>query len=415
MKQLENLDVIVVGAGPAGMMAAGTAAQKGLRVLLVEKKDRPGRKLMITGKGRCNVTNACQPQDVIDSTPTNGRFLYSALSCFSPADTIRFFEERGVPLKVERGQRVFPQSDKAVDIVDAMTSFVKQSGVFLHTGAPVSQLLLENGAAAGVQLENGETLWAPKVLLACGGASYPGTGSNGDGARLARQAGHTIVPLRPSLVAVRAREQAECQEMQGLSLRNCGIRIFDNRKRRMIYDDFGELLFTHFGLSGPVVLSASAHMRDMTPGRYQISINVKPALRPEALDARVCRDLQENRNRDFSNSLGALLPRKMIPVVVRRSGIPPEEKCNQITRPQRQALVELLQDFRFTVEGFRPIEEAIITSGGVSVKEVNPKTMESKKVPGLYFAGEILDVDAYTGGYNLQIAFSTGRLAAQNW
>lgn len=310
MKQLENLDVIVVGAGPAGMMAAGTATQKGLRVLLVEKKDRPGRKLMITGKGRCNVTNACQPQDVIDSTPTNGRFLYSALSCFSPADTIRFFEERGVPLKVERGQRVFPQSDKAVDIVDAMTSFVKQSGVFLHTGAPVSQLLLESGVAAGVQLENGETLRAPKVLLACGGASYPGTGSNGDGARLARQAGHTIVPLRPSLVAVRAREQTECQEMQGLSLRNCGIRIFDNRKRRMIYDDFGELLFTHFGLSGPVVLSASAHMRDMTPGRYQISINVKPALRPEALDARVCRDLQENRNRDFSNSLGALLPER---------------------------------------------------------------------------------------------------------
>lgn len=412
MKNHNSYDVIVVGAGPAGMMAAGTAAEQGKRVLLLEKKEHPGKKLAITGKGRCNVTNQCENSEVIASVPTNGRFLYSALSVFSPQDTMEFFERLGVPLKVERGNRVFPQSDKASDIVEALVYFVRRNGVELVTGEAVSKILLQDGKVNGVETKEGNCYYSSKVLIACGGSSYPGTGSNGDGIRLAQKAGHTISPLRPSLVALRMQEQEECAAMQGLALKNCGIEVYDQKKKRRIYKDFGELLFTHFGLSGPVILSASAHMREMEPGRYRISLNLKPALSPEQLDARLQRDFTENRNRDFSNSLGALLPRKLIPVIIERSGIPPHWKCNQITRVQRTAFASLLRDFSFTVEGFRPIEEAIVTSGGVSVKEVNPKTMESKKVLGLYFAGEVLDVDAYTGGFNLQIAFATGRLAA---
>lgn len=412
MKNHNSYDVIVVGAGPAGMMAAGTAAEQGKRVLLLEKKEHPGKKLAITGKGRCNVTNQCENSEVIASVPTNGRFLYSALSVFSPQDTMDFFEGLGVPLKVERGNRVFPQSDKASDIVEALVYFVRRNGVELVTGEAVSKILLQDGKVNGVETKEGNCYYSSKVLIACGGSSYPGTGSNGDGIRLAQKAGHTISPLRPSLVALRMQEQEECAAMQGLALKNCRIEVYDQKKKRRIYEDFGELLFTHFGLSGPVILSASAHMREMEPGRYRISLNLKPALSPEQLDARLQRDFIENRNRDFSNSLGALLPRKLIPVIIERSGIPPHWKSNQITRVQRTAFASLLRDFSFTVEGFRPIEEAIVTSGGVSVKEVNPKTMESKKVLGLYFAGEVLDVDAYTGGFNLQIAFATGRLAA---
>lgn len=395
------------------MMTAGTAAKQGLRVLLVEKKERPGKKLAITGKGRCNVTNQCPWEEVITAIPTNGRFLYGALSRFSPEDTMAFFEGQGVPLKTERGNRVFPQSDRAQDIVEALVHFNQKAGVHFLFDTRVAVVLQDGEQVRGIRTADGEEYLADKVLIACGGSSYPGTGSNGDGVRLAAKLGHTITPLRPSLVALCMEEQQECAGMQGLSLRNCAIQVQDTVKKRIIYDDFGELLFTHFGLSGPVILSASAHMRDMQAGRYEISINLKPGLSPEQLDLRLQRDLLENKNRDFSNSLGGLLPKKMIPVMIERSGIPSNKKCNQITRTEREQLAASLRDLRFHVKGFRPIEEAIVTSGGVSVREVNPKTMESKRIHGLYFAGEVLDVDAYTGGFNLQIAFSTGYLAAQ--
>lgn len=405
-------DVLVVGGGAAGLMAAGTAAQNGCRVCLVEKNDRLGRKIRITGKGRCNLTNFCEEQDVIASVPTNGRFLYSAVHRFTPKDTIAFFENLGLATKVERGNRVFPQSDKASDVVDALASFVHRSGVKIITGE-AETLLVEKNILQGVKLRDEQRLLADNVIICCGGASYPGTGSTGDGYRFARQAGHTVMPLRPSLVPLTVPGE-ECREMMGLSLRNVAISVSDQKTKKRVYDDFGEMLFTHFGLSGPIILSASAHMRNMEPNRYRIAIDLKPALSLEQLDARLQRDFSENLNRDFSNSLGALLPKKLIPVVIGRSGIAPDTKCNQITREMRRAFAQLLKSLEFDVSGFRPIEEAIVTSGGVKVSEVNPKTMESKLVKGLYFAGEVLDVDAYTGGFNLQIAFSTGRLAASS-
>ena len=394
------------------MMAAGTAAQHGLNVCLVEKNSRLGRKIMITGKGRCNVTNHCDVPTLIASVPSNGRFLYSAVTQFSPQDTVNFFEGMGLALKTERGNRVFPVSDKASDVVDTLAKFLKVNHVFCVTGT-VKRLLISQNSVCGVLLEDGTELFASRVLIACGGMSYPGTGSTGDGYRLAKQAGHTVTELRPSLVPLVAKEP-DCAEMMGLSLKNIAIQVWDTKKRKILYEDFGEMLFTHFGVSGPVILSASAHMRDMEPGRYQVMIDLKPALSREQLDARLQRDLDTNKNRDFSNSLGALLPRKMIPVAVARSGIQPWLKCNQITREMRKNFAELLKHFTVTIQKFRPIEEAIVTAGGVAVREINPKTMESKLVKGLYFAGEVIDVDAYTGGFNLQIAFSTGRLAANS-
>ena len=405
-------DAVVIGGGAAGLMAAGTAAQNGLKVCLVEKKERLGRKILITGKGRCNLTNACDEPAFIASVPTNGRFLYSAIHQFTPKDTVDFFEGLGLATKVERGNRVFPQSDRAADVADRLASFVHSSGVRVVTGE-AARLLLDGSCTQGVELRDGTRILARSVVVCCGGASYPGTGSTGDGYRFAEQAGHTVTPLRPSLVPLTV-DGDECREMMGLSLKNDSLTVYDTKKKKQIYDDFGEMLFTHFGLSGPIVLSASAHMRDMAPGRYRVSVDLKPALSPEQLDARLLRDFSQNLNRDFSNSLGALLPRKMIPVVVERSGIPAETKCNQITKEMRRAFAELLKSLVFPVSGFRPIEEAIVTSGGVKVSEINPKTMESKLVSGLYFAGEVLDVDAYTGGFNLQIAFCTGRLAAQS-
>lgn len=402
-------DLIVVGGGAAGMMAAGTAGELGLNVILIEKNARPGRKLGITGKGRCNLTNNCSVQDVIAAVPTNPRFLYGAVSRFAPQDTMAFFEGLGVPLKTERGRRVFPQSDRAGDIIDALTRFLREHHVKILQGE-ARKLLIEEGGVRGVVLRDGTELLAPKVIVACGGASYPGTGSTGDGYRLARQAGHSVLPLRPSLVPL-VEQGGDCARMQGLALKNAAVRVYERQK--LIYEDFGELLFTHFGVSGPAVLSASSHMRRMEPGVYRLEIDLKPALPPEKLDARLQRDLEENSNKDFINSLGALLPRKMIPILVERSGIPPETKCNAITREQRRDFAALLKGFSVNIQGFRPIEEAIVTSGGVNVREINPKTMESKLVHGLYFAGEVLDVDAYTGGFNLQIAFATGRLAAQ--
>ncbi len=405
-------DVVVVGGGAAGMMAAGTAAGRGCRTLLVEKNPRLGRKLLITGKGRCNIANRCDAAAVIASTPSNGRFLYGAVSRFPPEEVIRFFEEQGLPVKTERGNRVFPQSDEAKDVVDTLARFVQTSGARVKTGT-VTGLCMEDGRVTGVLLEGGGEIPARQVIVCCGGLSYPRTGSTGDGYRLARQAGHTVTALRPSLVPLVAYGQ-DCPAMQGLALKNVSIQVYDGKKQHILYEDFGEMLFTHFGVSGPIVLSASSHMREMEPGRYQIFLNVKPALSPEQLDARLRRDLEKHQNRDFLNSLSELLPRKMIPVMVARSGIPPDTKCHQVTREQRRGFAQLLQRFPIRIEGFRPVEEAIVTSGGVCVKEIDPKTMQSKLVSGLYFAGEVLDVDAYTGGFNLQIAFCTGRLAAQS-
>lgn len=394
------------------MMAAGTAAQRGLKVCLLERNSILGKKIRITGKGRCNVTNRCDVRTMIENVPTNGRFLYGAASQFSPEDTMNFFGELGLPLKTERGNRVFPVSDRAADVAEKLIEFARRSGASVVTGR-AENLLLSDGKVRGVRLEDGAEILAENVAVCCGGASYPATGSTGDGYRLARQAGHAIVPLTPSLIPLTASGD-DCRDMMGLSLRNISVRITETGTGKTVYEDFGELLFTHFGLSGPVVLSASSHMRQMKPGKYRVFIDLKPALSPEKLDARLVREFLENHNRDFSNSLSGLLPRKMIPVAVRRSGIPPETKCNAVTRQMRHDFAALLKSFDVTVSGFRPIEEAIVTSGGVSTKEIDPKTMESRLIRGLYFAGEVVDVDGYTGGFNLQIAFCTGRLAGKS-
>ena len=403
--------VIVIGAGAAGMMAAGTAAQLGAKVTLLEKNPRVGRKVMITGKGRCNVTNRCDVPAFISNVPVNGRFLYSAASHFPPEDVMSFFESLGVPLKTERGNRVFPVSDKAVDIVDALRTFVLDSGVTIINEA-AKALILENGEAIGVKGE-GERYYADSVIVACGGKSYPLTGSTGDGFLFAKQAGHTIVPLKPSLVPLESSD-TDCKSMQGLSLKNVSLKIIDNNSNKEIYSDFGEMLFTHFGISGPMVLSASSHIREMPPNRYRAVIDLKPALTEEQLDKRLQKEFQQNANRDVSNAFSGLLPRKIIVPVLKRWGVPFDKKCNVITREERHTLCTLLKGFTIPLNGFRPIEEAIITSGGVNTAELNPKTMESKLIAGLYFAGEVIDCDAYTGGFNLQIAWCTGRLAGEN-
>lgn len=405
-------DVLIIGGGAAGMMAAGTAAQNGLRVCLLEKNGRLGRKVMITGKGRCNITNHCDVQTFISSVPSNGRFLYSAINQFTPQDTIDFFEGLGLPTKLERGNRIFPQSDKAVDVVDKLTYFVKNNGANVVVGE-AKALLIKDGVIFGAELHGGTQILADAVMICAGGVSYPTTGSTGDGYKLAKQAGHTVTKLRPSLVPLVAYGD-ECVEMMGLSLKNVAIKVLDTTKKKCIYEDFGEMLFTHFGVSGPMILSASTHMNEMIPDRYHVMIDLKPALTIEQLDARLQRDFELNHNRDFSNSISALLPRKMIPVMVKKSGISPDLKCNQITKEMRRAFAELLKGYELPISSFRPIEEAIVTSGGVKVSEINPKTMQSKLVSGLYFAGEVIDVDAYTGGFNLQIAFCTGRLAANS-
>jgi len=402
--------LLVVGAGPAGLMAAGRAAERGLDVTLLERNERVARKLMITGKGRCNITNNCPVlEDLIACVPVNGRFLYSAFSNFMPKDTMDFFEAHGVPLKVERGNRVFPLSDKAVDVVDALRGFALNSGAKITHGR-AKELIIENGLVKGVASDTGEKISADHILIATGGVSYPLTGSTGDGYELARQAGHTITELKPSLVPLAAHE-GFCTDLQGLSLRNVAIKVMDTERQREIYSDFGEMLFTHFGVSGPIILSASSHIRNMKRGKYVILIDLKPALTAEQLDARILRDFAENSNKNFINALNLLLPKKLVPVVVKLSGIEPGIKTNQITKEQRQRLVELLKAFKVTVTSFRPIEEAIITSGGVKTSEINPQTMQSKLLSGLWFAGEVIDVDAYTGGFNLQIAFATGNLA----
>ena len=400
-------DVIVIGGGPAGMFAAITAADCGRKVLLLERNDRLGKKLLITGKGRCNVTNDCSAQEILQNTPRNGRFLYSAMTAFPPEKVKAFFEERGCPLKTERGNRVFPVSDKALSILDALQDQLRRSGVTVRTGR-VKRILTENGAVSGVETQN-EKIGASAVILATGGASYPTTGSTGDGYAMASALGHTIVPAEGSLVPLETAGH-DAQDMQGLSLRNCGVKLL-NAKGKPLYKDFGELLFTHFGVSGPTVLSASCHLKGEG---CRLVIDLKPALEENKLDERIQRDLELYKNRSMENALTDLLPRSMIPVVLRRLEIDPSMQANSLTRQKRRAMVELLKGFSLEITGKRPVTEAIITSGGVKVSEIDPKTMESKLVPGLHFAGEIIDCDAYTGGFNLQIAWATAYAAGMS-
>ena len=403
--------VIVIGGGAAGMMAAASAAYMGAEVTLIEKGNACGRKLRITGKGRCNLTNDCDMEEFLRNVPTNPRFLYSALSRFSTEDTKSFFEELGVPLKVERGKRVFPVSDKAEDLVRALQKACRERGV-RTVFEKAEELMVEDGRIVGCKTDS-QSYEADAVIICTGGRSYPRTGSDGDGYRLARSVGHTVTPLIPSLVPITAKGQL-CPSLQGLSLKNVSMRIIRKADGKTVYEDFGEMMFTHFGITGPMVLSASAHIPDIAPDKYEAHINLKPALDEKTLDARIVGDFNKYANKDFMNSLGDLLPQKMIPVIISRSGISPRKKVNSITKEERAALAREISDLTVELTGFRPINEAIVTKGGVSTKEINPKTMESKLCGGLFFAGEVIDVDAYTGGFNLQIAFSTGYLCGQN-
>ena len=394
-------------------MAALAAAEQGVSVTLLERNPKLGRKLYITGKGRCNVTNHCSPQELLSATPRNGKFLYSAAERTPPSWVEEFFAALGVPLKVERGNRVFPVSDRAADIIDALFRELRRLGVPILQGR-VSALDCREGAVCGVELgeEKARTgLACQAVILATGGLSYPATGSTGDGYEFARALGHTVVEPRPSLVPLEVPGE-DCPRMQGLALKNVQLTV-KNQKGKAVFREQGELLFTHFGLSGPLVLSASAHMRDFAKDRYRCHIDLKPALDEATLDARLVRELTQGANRDMDNLMGALLPRLMIPVVLERAGIPGEKKAHDLTRGERRRLLEQLKDFALDISGPRPVAEAIVTSGGVKVGEVDPRTMASKKVRGLFFAGELLDVDAYTGGFNLQIAWATGRAAGE--
>ena len=403
--------MIVIGGGAAGMMAAASAAFMGADVTLIEKGNACGRKLRITGKGRCNLTNDCEMEEFLKNVPTNPRFLYSALSRFSTEDTKSFFEELGVPLKVERGKRVFPVSDKAEDIVRAMQKACRERGV-RTVFEKVEELIVEDGRVVGCKTDS-QSYDADAVIICTGGKSYPRTGSDGDGYKLAEGVGHTVTPLIPSLVPITAKGQL-CPSLQGLSLKNVSMKIVRKSDKKTIYEDFGEMMFTHFGITGPMVLSASAHIPDIAPDRYEAHINLKPALDEKTLDARIVGDFNKYANKDFMNSLGDLLPQKMIPVIISRSGISPRKKVNSITKEERAALTREISDLTVELTGFRPINEAIVTKGGISTKEISPKTMESKLCKGLFFAGEVIDVDAYTGGFNLQIAFSTGVLAGES-
>lgn len=397
------------------MLASAVAAERGLKVLLLEKNERLGIKLRITGKGRCNLTNDCSVREVLENIPSGGRFLNSALNGFSPFDVIKLFEKLGVPLKTERGNRVFPVSDSALDIVAALRRYGEANGVIVrHETAKA--IRVKDGHVCAVMVSN-DKIDCKTAVLCTGGVSYPLTGSTGDGYEIASELGHKIIPPKASLVPLNAAPEI-CSRMQGLSLKNVRLTVRDvtppNGSKKPVYEDFGEMLFTHFGVSGPLVLSASAHMRDFQNKKYEISIDLKPALDEKKLDARLLRDFELYANRDFSNALGDLANKTMIPVLVDLSGIPPETKVNSITRQQRSKLLNLFKNFCFEVQGPRPIDEAIITSGGVDVREINPKTMESKLVRGLYFAGEVIDADAYTGGFNLQIAWSTAYAAGNH-
>ncbi len=400
--------VIVIGGGAAGLMASISAAQSGIDVTLIEKNNEVGKKLRITGKGRCNVTNACDTEDIFRNIPTNHRFLYSAVYSFTNFDVMDFFENCGVPLKTERGERVFPVSDKAQDIVNALRKKTLELGVKTVKGNVVS-ILAENGSIKGVKTDTA-TFFGNSVIVATGGRSYPATGSDGSGYKLSEKVGHTIKTIKPSLVPVETYE--DTSPVMGLSLKNVQLTVFDKNGKKK-YSDFGEMLFAHYGMTGPIVLSASSHMGD-NPDGSRIEIDLKPALDEATLDKRILRDFEKYHNRNFENALSDLLPSKIIPYIIERTGIDKFKKVNSITKEERKAFLESLKHLSFTVKKYRPVDEAIVTSGGINVKEINASTMESKLVKGLYFAGEVIDVDAYTGGFNLQIAFSTGYLAGVN-
>lgn len=400
---------IVIGAGAAGLMAAGRAAERGFEVILLEKNDRPGKKLRISGKGRCNITNNTDIDGLIQNIPGNGSFLYSSFYTFSNEDIMQFFRDEGLELKVERGGRVFPVSDDANDVVSALVRRAVRSGAVIRYRSPVTSIEVSDGAVKGVALKNSETIECDSVVLATGGVSYPGTGSTGDGYKMAQKLGHTIAPLKPSLVPLVSTEKW-VKDLQGLTLKNIAITIYD-RNRKKVYTDFGEMLFTHFGVSGPVILSASRHIIQYGYRDVFLSIDLKPALSPEILDSRIQRDFEKYSRKQFKNSLDDLLPQKMIPVIVDLSGISADKPVNQVTKTERRTLVSLLKGLTLEISGSRPISEAIVTAGGICTDEIDPATMESKLIKGLFFAGEIMDVDGYTGGFNLTIAFSTGYVA----
>ena len=424
------MNVVVIGGGPAGMMSAISSAENGNNVILLEKKERLGRKLLITGKGRCNITSSLPINEFIQNIPGNGQFLYSAFKNYTNNDIIDFLNKEGLDVKEERGNRIFPVTDKSLDVLKCFTNKLKELNVKIEYNMQVTEIVPKNEYGNlkviahelknNEQYENTKTFEAEKVILATGGNSYPLTGSTGDGYELAKKLGHTVTKIRPSLVPLEAFEQNMCKELQGLSLRNINIQFKNKENNKVIYDDFGEMLFTHFGVSGPTILSSSAHLvryknidEFLKNKKIVLNIDFKPALSEEKLDERILRDFDEFKNKQFKNSLDKLLPQKLIPVIIEKSGINPEKKVNEINKKERHRLVNLLKNFEVVIKGFRPIDEAIITSGGINIKEINPKTMESKLVEGLYFAGEIIDVDAYTGGFNLQIAYSTGYTAGQ--
>ena len=414
------MKVVVIGGGPAGMVSAISAARNKNEVVLLEKNNSLGRKLLITGKGRCNITSSLDMNDFISNIPGNGRFLFSVFQSFTNNDIIELLRKNGVEVKEERGNRIFPLSDKAEDVLNALIKEMKRNNVKIKTNSKVTKILVKESKVAGVELENGESLVADKVILATGGKSYPVTGSNGEGYILASALGHTIKPVRGSLVPLET-ERELVSKLQGLSLRNVKITIKDIQSNKIIYNDFGEMLFTHFGVSGPTILSSSAHLLRyknvdelLKNRKIKLFIDLKPALTYEQLDLRIRRDFEQEKNKCFKNSLDKLLPQKMIPVIIKLSNIDSNKKVNEVTKEERMKIVELLKNFQITITDFRPVEEAIVTAGGVNIKEINPKTMESKIIEELYFAGEIIDVDAYTGGFNLQIAYSTGYQAGMN-
>ena len=411
------MKVIVIGGGPAGMMAAIASAKKGNDVILIEKMKSLGRKLCITGKGRCNITSSLEMEEFIKNIPGNGMFLYSSFNNFTNKDIIDFLKEEGLQVKEERGNRIFPVTDKASDVLNCFIKELNKLNVKVMLNTKVTEIIIENNIIVGIRTEN-ELIKADKVILATGGKSYPLTGSTGDGYNFVKKLGHTITGIKPSLVPLESYDKQEIEALQGLSLKNVEINLIDETKRKVIYNNFGEMLFTHFGVSGPIILSGSAHLvryknieELLKNKQIVLTIDFKPALSEEKLDSRILRDFEELKNKQFKNSLDKLLPKKLIPVVIEKIGINPNKKVNEITKEERRKIVKELKNFRITIKGFRPIEEAIITSGGINIKEINPKTMESKLIKNLFFAGEIIDVDAYTGGFNLQIAYSTGYTA----
>ena len=413
-------NVIVIGGGPAGMMAAITAAEYGNNVTIIEKNSDFGKKLLITGKGRCNITSSLYMSEFIKNTPGNGQFLYSAFQNYTNTDIIDFLKNQGLEVKEERGNRIFPVTDKSIDVLNCFKSKINELKIKKLFNTRVQKILVQNGEVLGVRTEK-EIIQTDKIILATGGKSYPLTGSTGDGYLIAQNIGHKVTEIRPSLVPLVIYEKNECKEMQGLSLRNVGIKIIDESKNKLIYEDFGEMIFTHFGISGPTILSGSAHLvrykeidNLMKEQKVKLQIDLKPALTEEQLDERILRDFKEFKNKQFKHALDKLLPQKMIPIVIEKTKINEEKRVNEITKEERKNLVKVLKKFELTIKDFRPVEEAIITSGGINIKEINPKTMESKLVKGLYFAGEIIDVDSYTGGFNLQIAYSTGYTAGMH-